>query len=430
MTIRSTLIKLSIVSLFAAGFVFFGLTAREVRAYRSGPDPSLTGAPGEATCTSCHGGGPTGGVLALSGLPAGYGTNQEVTLTVTLTQSARSRYGFQLTAIDDTGKRAGDLIPTDNRTQTQTNSVSNNLRQYINHTDAGSAPFSAGVGGWSFTWKAPAQIVGRVTFYLAGNAANGTGSTSGDSIYTTSVSLYPNLASVSAASYKFDSAAEAIIAAFGEGLAQNTVPAPSQPLPVELDGTQVKVKDPVTGEDRNAPLFFVAARQINYLVPAGTSAGTATVSVRRSGNIVSQGTLLVGTIAPSLFSANASGSGVAAAQVFRRNAAGQDSFEPISQFNSQTNNFQPIPIDLGPDTDLVFLIAYGTGFRFAGPLSAITCTIGSEPAEVIFIGPTPGYTGLDQANIRIPRSLIGRGNVDVVFKANNITANTVTINVK
>ncbi|MGH9938257.1 MAG: hypothetical protein ACREAM_18595 [Blastocatellia bacterium] len=41
-----------------------------------------------------------------------------------------------------------------------------------------------------------------------------------------------------------------------------------------------------------------------------------------------------------------------------------------------------------------------------------------------------GRFGLDQANILIPRSLIGSGLVNVVFTANGKTANAVQIDIK
>ena len=40
------------------------------------------------------------------------------------------------------------------------------------------------------------------------------------------------------------------------------------------------------------------------------------------------------------------------------------------------------------------------------------------------------FTGLDQLNLAIPRSLAGRGGVDVAVRAEGKTANTVTVNVK
>ena len=48
--------------------------------------------------------------------------------------------------------------------------------------------------------------------------------------------------------------------------------------------------------------------------------------------------------APGLFSANASGMGVAAAVVLRRNAAGQDTFEAVSRVEG--GSIVSVPIDL------------------------------------------------------------------------------------
>src|SRR5215510_3360592 len=159
---RIHLLKLTIIFSLVTLFAIYSLNGSAVRAFITGPDPSLTGAPGESTCEACHGGGPTGGTLSISGLPANYSPNQEVTLMVTLSQANRGRYGFQLTAIDDSGKRAGDLTTNDNRTQLRFNEVLGNQRQYIEHTETGTTPVSQGQGSWTFRWKAPAQNVGRV----------------------------------------------------------------------------------------------------------------------------------------------------------------------------------------------------------------------------------------------------------------------------
>jgi len=430
---RIHLLKLTITFSLVVLFAIYSLNGSAARAFSGGPDSSLTGAPGELTCSICHGGGPSGGTLSIN-LPANYSPNQEITLTVTLAQQNRQRYGFQLTAIDDSGRKAGDLTPdTDGRTQTQLNTVSGNQRQYINHTFNGSIPSSPGQGAWTFRWKAPAQSVGRVTFYFSGNAANGNGTTTGDTIYTAQPSIQPAptlsvLASVSAASFAPAAplTANQIIAGFGTGLSQNIVPAPpGLPLPTTLDGTTIGVRDS-GGMERPAGLFFVAPGQVNYLIPADTANGAATITLRRNGVDTAQGTATIETVSPGLFSANASGRDAAAAVVFRRRGA-VDTFEPAVQLNSMTSRFEPLPIDLGPEGDLVALIQFGTGFRSASMASA---TIGGTPAQVIFTGAAPGFEGLDQSNIIIPRSLIGRGLVDVVLTADGKMSNTVQINIK
>jgi hypothetical protein len=52
-------------------------------------------------------------------------------------------------------------------------------------------------------------------------------------------------------------AAESRVAAFGTGLATNSLPAPATPLPTTLAGTTVKVKDK-SGVERLSPLFYVS----------------------------------------------------------------------------------------------------------------------------------------------------------------------------
>src|SRR5262249_26064361 len=82
------------------------------------------------------------------------------------------------------------IIVTDNaRTQIGFDAVDGNPRQYINHTIQGTFPTGTNQGSWSFKWRAPAASVGRVTFYAAGNAANGNGGSSGDYIYTNSFAI-------------------------------------------------------------------------------------------------------------------------------------------------------------------------------------------------------------------------------------------------
>lgn len=410
-------------------FAIYELSGTPVSANRLGPIESVTGAPGESTCADCHGGGTLGGTLAINGLPQSYTPGQDITITVRLAQTGRTRFGFQLTAIDSTGKQAGTLTTNDNRTQLQSAQVNGNTRQYINHTSPGTDPFQTGVGQWTFTWKAPAQDVGQITFYAAGNAANNNGTTSGDSIYTTSASItttapVPNVASVSAASFAAPLAAEAIVAAFGQGMSVNTIVANSLPLPTTLDGTSVLVNGTA------APLFFVSAGQINYLVPATTVTGTANVSVMRSGVEVGKGTFPVEAVAPGLFSANASGQGVAAAIVLRVKD-GQQIFEPVSQFNQATLMFEPIPIDLGADTEQVYLLVFGTGFRGRSSLMNVPVTLGGEPLPVLYAGPSPDFVGLDQANLGpIPRTLMMRGVVDLIMTVDTKPANVVTLSIK
>ncbi len=237
-------------------------------------------------------------------------------------------------------------------------------------------------------------------------------------------------ASVSAASFLgVELAAESIVAAFGDGLATGVQVADSLPLPTSLAGTSVKVKDSA-GVERPAPLFFVAPAQVNYQVPPGTASGPALVTITSGDGKVSSGTTLISVLAPGLFSANADGQGVAAAVALRVKADGAQSFEPVSRFDAAQNKFVAAPIDPGPEGEQVFLLLFGTGLRGHAGLPTVNVKIGGVDAETLFLGPQGGFVGLDQGNIRIPRSLAGRGEVDVVVTVGGKAANRVSVSVK
>lgn len=238
------------------------------------------------------------------------------------------------------------------------------------------------------------------------------------------------VASVSAASFLgAELAPDSIIAAFGVNMATSVEVAATSPLPTMLAGTKVVVKDSA-GVERLAPLFFVAPTQVNYLMPPGTANGVASVTVTSGDNKISLGAPLIASVAPGLFTANSSGVGIPAANIFRLKANGEQSTEPLSRLDSATNQIVPIPIDLGPEGEQVFVILFGSGIKGNTGLSAVNVKIGGTDCEVLYAGETPGFFGLDQCNVRIPRSLDRRGDVDVVLTVNGKIANTVRINIK
>jgi gluconolactonase len=238
------------------------------------------------------------------------------------------------------------------------------------------------------------------------------------------------IASVSAASFAGAAlAADSITALFGAGLATTTQAATTLPLPLTIAGTSVKVTDS-SGAERAAPLFFVAPGQINYQMPPGTANGAATVTVSGGNGNVFTGAVQIARVAPGLFSANASGQGVAAAVVLRIRANGSQSFEPVAAFDPAQNRFVSVPIDLGPETDQVFLLLYGTGIMFRSSISNVSLKIGGADAQVDYAGAQNDFQGLDQLNAQLPRNLAGRGEVVLELVVDGQAANTVRINVK
>ncbi|MGH9846100.1 MAG: hypothetical protein ACREEM_45950, partial [Blastocatellia bacterium] len=253
---------------------------------------------------------------------------------------------------------------------------------------------------------------------------------------TTSVSVqvsaggaaaYRTAATVSAASYLGGALApESIAAAFGVDLTSQSQTATSVPLPTSLSGLTIGVRDSV-GTERPAPLFFVSPSQINYQIPRGTAPGVAVATINRANAPAASSPMQIAVTEPGLFSANANGQGVAAAVLLRVRANGAQSYEPVARFDPAQNKFVALPIDLGPSTDQVFLLLFGTGIRFRDSLSTVTANIGGTEAQVLYAGEQGGFVGLDQLNVRVPRSLVGRGEVEISLAVGGRAANPVKV---
>lgn len=61
----------------------------------------------------------------------------------------------------------------------------------MTYTYKSTEALTPGTGHWLFTWTAPADNEGSITFYLAGLAADNDGTDAGDNCYTTSLKLNP-----------------------------------------------------------------------------------------------------------------------------------------------------------------------------------------------------------------------------------------------
>ena len=230
---------------------------------------------------------------------------------------------------------------------------------------------------------------------------------------------------VSAANYQGTNiAAESIVAGFGPNIASDVALAQGFPLPTSLLGTTVDVQDSAS-TTRPASLFAVTPGQVNYQIPPGTVQGNATVTVRTGLGKVLIGNINIVSVQPGLFSANSLGVGAASGQFQRYTTVlvgVQDTF------TCDAGGCGPLPIAFGPANESLFLILYGTGFRFNSSLGAVTATIGGTPVPVAYAGMQGVYVGEDQANIGpIPRTLAGRGTADVIFTVDGKVANTVTV---
>ena len=218
-------------------------------------------------------------------------------------------------------------------------------------------------------------------------------------------------------------APDSLASLYGSNLAPGVAQAALQPLPLALGGVTLSVTD-AAGATRAAPLVYVSPGQINFVVPDGTAPGLATLVV--SGQTF---TAAVQPVAPTLFSMNGAGSGVAAATAIRVQAANPVLQSSVPVFQCAGSSCVSVPIALGVDTP-VYVSFYGTGIRNRSSLANVAITINGIIVPVLYAGPAPGFTGLDQVNAGLVLSLRGSGESNVVLTVDGLAANTVTINVQ
>ena len=239
--------------------------------------------------------------------------------------------------------------------------------------------------------------------------------------------VVPALAVQSGAAPNGAVAPESIASLYGSNLAGETQVAGVQPPPLSLGGITLTVTDS-TGAERSAPLMYVSATQINFVVPPGTASGTATFTIMNGSASPPTTTATIQAVAPTLFSMSGDGRGVAAASAIMFPAADPSLQSPVAVFQCSSSGCVSTPIDLGVDTPVV-LTLYGTGIRDISSLSNVSLTINGISAPVQYAGPQPTFEGLDQVNVALPLTLRGSGQVNIVLTVDGQTANVVTITV-
>lgn len=246
---------------------------------------------------------------------------------------------------------------------------------------------------------------------------------------------FSQLVSVNASNYTADATSDSIVAIFGNGMSRTTSAASALPLPIELGGVSVSV------DGKPAGLFFVSPNQLNILVPAGLQPGKAQIAIELNDEVIALGVLTLNEVAPSLFTADASGKGIPAGVALRTKSNGQQSYEALARFEGG----KAVPVVITRRSgESVFLLLFGGGIRTAtdtdgnagnGVAENVTVTIGGVNVPVTYAGRAPGFAGLDQLNIQLTATVPSGDNLPLVVKVydgngNLLAANTVTISVQ
>ncbi|MBZ5618173.1 MAG: hypothetical protein LAQ69_05460 [Acidobacteriia bacterium] len=127
-------------------------------------------------------------------------------------------------------------------------------------------------------------------------------------------------------------------------------------------------------------------------------------------------------VSPGIFQLTAGS--LAAANVVRVKADLTQAIEGVYQLGP-ANEVRARPIDLGPAAEQVYLSLHGTGIQKA---KAVAVTVGGQDVPVWYWGSHASLTGVDQTNVGpLPRSLGGRGRVNLILTADGQTANPVQL---
>ncbi len=192
-----------------------------------------------------------------------------------------------------------------------------------------------------------------------------------------------------------------LVSIFGTDLASSTAQADSVPLSTSLANVNVSFNGVA------APLLYVSPTQINAqmpwdVMPSGITAGTADVVVTRAGVKSAAQMVQVRASSPGVFSIP-QGAGYAIAI----NADGSVA-APAGAIPGITTR----PAKVG---DVVIILATGLGpvdspiangaassDKLRHTTTTPTVLIGGQPAQVLFSGLSPQFTGVNQLNVMVP----------------------------
>jgi uncharacterized protein (TIGR03437 family) len=416
-----------------AGFGAFVLVPLAALAYIADPPPRNTGAPGEdpAACAQCHNGAnnPTSGsgfeVDFPNGLTYTPGTTQRLKVRLTTTLSSDGGFQFSVRPVSNVNQQAGNLVPVDGRTilSCQSGELPPCANpgapvQFISHFIAGTQ--------WEFDWVTPATSVGNVRVYVAANAANGNGSSSGDRIFLRNFTLTPAVTAPPAPQFR---ATQPVQQSFlgGARLSPGTW--------IELFGTNLAPSEKdwsgqftanntvapttvntvsVTVDNKPAFIAFTSPGAVSAQVPDGIGLGAVPV-VLTNANGRATATVTATATSPALYTRpefNVGGVQYAAA-IHSDNTT----------FVGRAGLVSGLTFRPAKPGDVIILYAVGCGTAnpaapagtvVSGPLKLIPnvqVRFGQTVASAVTAALSPGSIGLCQLNVTVPN--VANGDLDL-----------------
>ena len=433
--------------------IFIGVSlAGVLYAFAFGPYAHYTGVPttGETTCVFCHSDTPLnggGGKVSIA-FPNGlsYSPGQKQTLTVTITDSAASVYGFQMTArliSDLAGGQAGTFTPgsqqevlcssTDTKDRGSMRSgAACSATEPLEFVEQ-SSPLTTST--FSVDWTPPVVPSGQVAIYISANAANGDRRATGDHIYNTGYTLSPaagdsvpkitGIGSASAFNQKAGLASGTWLEIYGENLSTTSEEWEGSDFhgdaaPTSLNGVSVTINGLL------AFVRFVSPGQVNVQAPDDPAIGDG-IPVRLSNSAGTSAAVNMhkSALAPALLappSFNVNGKQYVGAVFANGRFVGDPNILSGAERPAQPG-------------DVIVIYAIGCGpVTPESPAGTITAQanhlqnkaailFGQTPAKLSYSGLTPGFVGLYQFNVKVPNVSDGDVPLTVTLGGNPIIQN-------
>jgi uncharacterized protein (TIGR03437 family) len=212
---------------------------------------------------------------------------------------------------------------------------------------------------------------------------------------------------------------------FGSDLAPRIEVNTGATLPSQLAGAAVELTDS-RGARHACGMVSVTPGQISFVIPSMVALGAGTLTVRRDGASIGSAPVQVESVSPGLFSAAATGRGVAAAVAIRVEPGGAQVQVPV--FTVGGGGIAASPLDVSAERGQIFLLLFGTGIR---GFQTVTVTGGGGNLPVLGAAAQGQFEGLDQINVGpLPQSLAGRGEIEIVATVDGKLSNAVTVNIQ
>ena len=220
----------------------------------------------------------------------------------------------------------------------------------------------------------------------------------------------------------------------GSALATTTGQATGNTWPTTIANRQVVLNDQLA-----SPLYFVGNNQINFQIPSNATLGLNRLAVRLAdtSELVAGGSVVIAAAAPGLFTASQNGIGQVAALNQDNTVNGPSNpalaGSTIQLYGTGQGQVSP-PVPDGttaPSSPLSNTVAVPTADANAclNTQPSVCVAFASTLGNIQYSGLAPGYIGLWQINVTIPKGTpSGTANLRVVI--NGSPSNQVTIAVK